>query len=163
MRERGKYGILLGVVITVLALANGALHLLLDFVLFGGKLISSGPPPGPPPEPPPGAPGPPPGPPPNPLLVQHLNELFLLNFIGYLILVAAFWLGPRWLGRRRWWVDVVMIVYTAVSIAAWLDIGRPNPMGLGILSKGMEIVLIIALLVHIWTVPRQRRQEDSTG
>ena len=79
--------------------AISLLVLSMSALTFAGEMQGPGSP-----EPPPGAPGPPPGPPPNPLLVQHLNELFLLNFIGYLILVAAYWLGPRWLGRRRYWM-----------------------------------------------------------
>jgi len=38
--------------------------------------------------------------------------------------------------------------------------GRPNPMGLGYLSKGFEIALIIALLVDIWII---RRQPSGSG
>ncbi len=150
MKER--WGYILAGIIVVLALADGLLHLLLDFILFGGSLIGSGPPPEPPPGPPPGAPaggaGPPPGPPRQPFPLP-LNELFLLNFIGYVVLVLVFWFSPRWLGARRWVVDVVLIVYTAASIVAWLQIGRPNPHGLGYVSKAMEVVLILALAAHI--------------
>ncbi len=83
-----------------------------------------------------------------------LNELFLLNLIGAVILVLIFWFGIRWLGRRIWVVDVVMIGYAATTFAAWWAFGRPNPMGLGYLSKGIEIVLIVALLTHIWSLLR---------
>lgn len=33
---------------------------------------------------------------------------------------------------------------------AWLNFGAPNPRGLGYLSKGIEIVLIVALAVRLW-------------
>ena len=39
-----------------------------------------------------------------------------------------------------------MIVYAAASIVNWLQIGGPNPRGLGYTSKALEIALIIALL-----------------
>ena len=139
---------ILRIVIPVLALADGVLHLALDFVLFGGR---SGPPAGPRPTPPPGSP--PPGP--RFALPLPLNVLFLLNFIGEVVLVLLFWFGPRFLGRRRWLINVIMIIYAATTFVAWVMFGRPNPMGLGLLSKGIEILLIIALLVDIWLMRRQ--------
>lgn len=144
---------LLPIVIVVLALADGVLHLMLDVVLFRGNFVGPLGPPGPPPGAPPGGGGPPAGPlVPLPL---PLNQLFLLNFIGYVVLVILFWLAPRWFGGKRWWVDVALILYTAVSIVGWLDVGRPNPMGLGYLAKAIEVVLIVALVAHIWlTSPR---------
>lgn len=49
-----------------------------------------------------------------------------------------------------------MIVYTAASIFAWVEFGKPNPNGLGYTSKGIEIVLIVVLVVHAVTVIGQR-------
>ena len=139
---------ILRIAIVILALADGVLHLALDFILFGGR---NGPPAGPRPTPPPGSP--PPGP--RFALPIPLNVLFLLNFIGEVVLVLLYWFGPRWLGRRRWVVNVIMIIYAATTFVAWVMFGRPNPMGLGFLSKGIEILLIIALLVDIWLMRRQ--------
>jgi hypothetical protein len=168
MRPRSPAGIALAWVISVLALVDGALHFALDYVLFHGNLFGAlhfGPPP------PPagggaaaGPPPPPPGPPPsNPILQAldisritglQLNQLFVLNAIGYIVLVVAFWLAPRLLGRWSWLVDVVLIVYTIASIIGWLDVGGPNPHGLGYLSKALEILLILALLAHVWLTNR---------
>ena len=61
----------------------------------------------------------------------------------------------RILGARRWLIDVALIIYTALSIGAWLQIGAPNPQGLGYISKALEVALIVALVVHM----RQARQE----
>jgi hypothetical protein len=131
----------LAVVITVLALADGLLHLSLDFILFRGNLFGRlGPPPG---APPPGGGDPPP-------LPLPLNQLFVLNLVGYVVLILAFWFGGRWLGRWRWLVDVAFILYVVVVFGAWLQFGRPNPMGLGLLSKAIEVVLVLALLAHLW-------------
>jgi hypothetical protein len=52
---------------------------------------------------------------------------------------------------------VVLIVYVAIVFAAWWSFGRPNPMGLGYLSKGIEIVLVLALVAHAWTRLAQPR------
>lgn len=86
--------LILPVIISVLALADGLLHFMLDFVMFNGNLWGSGSQAGPPPGPPPGAAagagGPPPGGPPGLQLPLPNNELFVLNAIGYIVLVLVF-------------------------------------------------------------------------
>src|SRR5439155_15373244 len=117
----------LSTVIILLALADGALHLALDWVLYGGRLWGTLERPLPPAGaavpagPPPGA-----GPPPPPLPLP-LNELFVLNAIGYLVLVVAFWLAPRWLGRWTWLVSLAMLGYAVATIVGWVMYGKPNP------------------------------------
>ena len=144
--------------IPILALADGVLHFLLDFVLFRGNFFGSPfpqrPPSGTVPGTVPGRAGPPPGG--GSPFILPLNELFLLNFVGAVALVVIFWFAPRWLGARRWLVDAAMIVYAAAAFIAWFIIGRPNPMGLGYLSKSIEIILIIAASIDIWSVLRPR-------
>jgi hypothetical protein len=141
--------------IALLALADGVLHLSLDFVLFQGNLFGTlGPPPGV--APPPGGGGPPPFPLP-------LNQLFVLNLVGYVALVLIFWFVAPRLGNRRWLADALLIVYVAVVFVGWLRIGGPNPRGLGYLSKGIEIVLVIALLVHLWTLVRRPRSVSTAS
>ena len=151
---KGRVGqLVLGGIISLLALGDGTLHLALNAILFGGaRRRPTGTQGNTPPGPPPGAPR---GPVRNPFILP-LNQLFLLNFAGEVALVLVFWLTRRWLGARRWIVDVAMIVYAGATFVAWWIFGRPNPMGLGYLSKGIEIVLIIALIVDIWTIARQR-------
>ena len=177
---------ILRVIIAVLALGDGVIHLFLNQVLFGGRggpfrggTGGGGPAPGALPGG--GAGGPPPG---APLgggpgggfsflffqfnrggfaadiggsrITLPLSQLFLLNFIGAAVLVLVFLLSRRLLGERRWLVDLAMIGYAAVTFIAWFIVGAPNPMGLGYLSKGVEIVLIIALLADIWNIFRER-------
>src|SRR5262249_54797486 len=103
-------------------------HLALNFVLFQGNLF-----------------GPLPFPSPFPL---PFNQLFTLNFLGYLVLAAVFWYAPARLGRGAWAVDILLAIYAVLSIIGWLQIGRPNPLGLGVISKVLEVVLIGALVVH---------------
>ncbi len=142
--------------IAVLALADGVLHFALDFILFRGNFFGSPFPPARPPTAAPGRAGPPPGA--RPLaLPLPLNELFLLNFVGEVVLVLLFLFVRDRLGANRWWVNVIMIGYVAVTFVAWWLFGRPNPMGLGYLSKGIEIVLIIVLSVDLWGILRPAR------
>jgi hypothetical protein len=107
--------------IVTLAWSDGVLHLALDFVLFKGRLFHS-----------------------------TLSELFLLNFIGFVLLGAMVLVGPRWLGGKHWLVDIVLIGYSAGTVLAWLNSGSPNPLGLGYTSKAMEVMLVVALLADLW-------------
>src|SRR5437588_13075309 len=96
----------LAVIITLLALADGAVHLSLDFVLFRGNLFGAlGPPPGAP-APPLGAAGP-------PTFLLPLNQMFTLNLCGYVALLLTFWFIGRRLGSRPWLVDAVIILSVA--------------------------------------------------
>ncbi len=144
---------ILPLVISALALIDGVLHLSLDVVLFRGNFFGR-------PGPPPGAgnnpSGPPPGTPPGPPipLPLPLNQLFVVNCIGYVVLVVVFWLLYRRLHGWRWWMNVPLIVYVAAVFLGWVDFGMPNPLGLGYLSKAIEIVLMIALLAQTWLLLR---------
>lgn len=143
---------ILSLLITVLALVDGYIHLRLSGALFGGP-GGGGPPFGGSPGDAGTFPGPPPGAPgPMSQLPLPLDTLFLWNAIGYAALVLLFWLGPAVLARRRWLIDALLIVYAVASIAAWFYVGAPNPMNLGYLSKALEIIMILALLLHLRVV-----------
>jgi hypothetical protein len=146
---------LLEIIIPVLILADGVLHLVLDFVLFHGVLIGSPFPAG---GARPAGAGPRAGAPPPPRLPLPLplNEMFVLNFIGAVVLVVLFVVGRRWSRAARALLDVVIIGYEALTFIAWWLFGRPNPHGLGYLSKGIEIVLVVALIVHLVSMLRTR-------
>lgn len=143
------------VIISLLALADGVLHLALNFVLFRGNLFGAlGPPPGAPA--PPGGGGP-------PSFLLPLNQAFTMNLVGYIVLVLLFlFVGPR-LGSWQWIVDVVFILYVATTFVAWLNFGAPNPRGLGYLSKGIEILLMLALAVHLWMNVQANRVAEYAG
>ncbi len=145
MLERTNTNIL-HVVIAILALADGVLHFSLEFAVGF-------------PFPLPGAPdaGVPP-------FIHLLSELFLLNFLGAVVLVGLFWFGDRWLGPRRWLIDVAMIAFAAATLISWWMFGRHNPMGLGYLSLAIEVVLIVSLVAHMWTIVRpQARVAHQPG
>jgi len=140
-------GRLLPLLIGLLALADGILHLSLDFVLFRGNLFGQlGPPPG----------APPPGANPPPALPLPLNQLFVLNFVVFVLLALAAWFGGRLLGDRRWLVDVAILIVVAITLAGWFQVRRPNPMGLGTLARGIEVVMVVAVVLHLWSLFSRR-------
>ncbi len=136
------------VAVSVLLLVDGVIHLSLEWILFRGNLIGSLSAPGRPARP-------------NPFILP-LNQLFLMYFVGAIVLVVLFWTLQRRLGERRWWMNVVLMVYEAMAIGGWLSYGRPNPMGLGYLAKAIEIVVIITLFVYSWLIVRAGRRVAST-
>jgi hypothetical protein len=73
------------------------------------------------------------------------DPVFIMNGLGFLVLLAAYLLPVPWLEKRRRLVRLAFIAYTLVTIAAWIAIGDKS-MPLGYISKGIEILLIIALL-----------------
>jgi hypothetical protein len=109
--------------IVLLALADGILHLALD-VIFSVRFPR--------------------------FFFSSLGVLFLLNFVGYVVLAAGFLFGRRRLGSRAWVLDVLLIVYAAASILVWVWYGFPNPMRAGYPSKALEVLLLVALAVHLW-------------
>ncbi len=162
MRERGIHWIL-PTIITILAVADGLVHLRLNYVFFKGKIWgtpSFGPPPGAP-----AGSGPPAGfKPPQaiPGVSLPLNELFTLNVLGFILLAALLWVVLLRLGALAWVMDVVLILFTATAFVGWFRVGKPNPSGLGYFSKGIEIVLIAALVVHLATLLIARPHRSMT-
>lgn len=79
------------------------------------------------------------------MLPLPLPMLFLLNGIGYLVLVGALYLPALHQYQRpiRW----LLIAFTALTIIMYFSISgfRPNPIGL--IDKLAEIVLIGLLLI----------------
>ncbi|HEV2661809.1 MAG TPA: hypothetical protein VGU68_14465 [Ktedonobacteraceae bacterium] len=77
-----------------------------------------------------------------------LSMLFLLNCIGYIVLVVALYLPVlRRLQRPLRWL---LIVYTAVTIIAWFVITGGGPNLLAYVDKPIEVALIALLLIEDW-------------
>ena len=106
--------------------------------------------------PPGGAPGgrpggPPPAGPPGGFNIMQvlplpLPILFLLNGIGYLVLVTA--LNLPALSRYRRIVRWLLILFAAVTIVMYFLIAGFSPNPLGLIDKAVEIALIVLLLIE---------------
>ena len=77
------------------------------------------------------------------------NPLFILNGLGYLALLAGYFLPIDIAKRYHKLVRWAFIAFTFVTIVAWVAIGDKSwPVGsLGYLTKLIEVVLIVLLLV----------------
>ena len=77
------------------------------------------------------------------------NFLFILNAVGYVVLLAALYLPiPQLTGYRRT-IRWVLIGYTAVTILAWVAIGQRD------LYAYANKIIEVALLVLLWLDGRQ--------
>ena len=81
-------------------------------------------------------------------VVGSLNQLFALNGLGYLGLLAAVWFRiPA--GQQRL-VHYAFILFTAVTIVAWYVVNNGEiVLGLGVITKIVEILLIIFLWMNL--------------
>src|SRR5215472_6029002 len=79
-------------------------------------------------------------------LLQVLPMLFILNFLGYIILLVALYVPQLKLFQHsiRW----VLIVFTAVTISAYFVIDGLTPNSIGYGDKLIEVALILLLLVE---------------
>lgn len=77
------------------------------------------------------------------IMMGGVDPLFTLNGIGYLVLIAAYFLPQfsKYRGLVRW----ALIVFTAVTIIAWLFLGAREI--LGYVTKLIEVGLIVALFL----------------
>ena len=72
--------------------------------------------------------------------------LFILNGLGYLVLLAAFWTRLSFLADRRGLVDYAFMAYAAVTFLAWIPDGSRDVTAY--LTKVNEVILIAALWAH---------------
>ena len=74
------------------------------------------------------------------------DPAFILNGLGYLMLLAALYLPIPRVARYRNIVRWVLIGFTALTIFLWTLLGVRTP--IGYIDKIIEILLILLLLVE---------------
>ena len=77
--------------------------------------------------------------------IPNMLIMFILNGIGYLVLVVALFL-PQ-LQRYRSLIRWALIAFTAVTIIGWIAIGARN--AVGYIDKLIEVVLIVLLFIDM--------------
>lgn len=75
------------------------------------------------------------------------DPMFIMNALGYLALLAAYFLPGAIFRKYHWLVSWLFIVYTLVTILAWVMIGDKSWPGgaLGYITKAIEVLLVIFL------------------
>ena len=150
----------LPVLIAVLAAAAGAIHLARNYLPMGGPPGGSG---GPPPGgPPPGAGGPPGGEGGlMSLVMPHLSELFLLNFVAFVGLAVVLVLVARVRPPLRIAVDLLLVILSAATLYAWNATGRVDPAGMGTMALWVELALIVLAVIDAALVVARPRATPS--
>jgi len=83
------------------------------------------------------------------VMMGHIDLLFTLNGLGYLGLLAAFFFNLPWISRQRVQLHYLFMLFAAVTIVAWFILAPNKSDPLGILTKVDELILIIALFLHL--------------
>ncbi len=148
LRRSTTLGSLLPIAIIILAVVTAAIHL--DKAVAMGAFASH-----------PSAGGPPAGGAPDmmTLIFQNLPTLFILNAIGYIVLVVALYLPPlkRYQRLIRW----ALIAFTAVTIIAYFALLGLKSVQLGYLDKAVEAVLLVLLVIEDRIAARQAKANVS--
>lgn len=91
------------------------------------------------------------------LIPLPLSTLFLLNGIGYLVLVIALYLPllHRFQRLIRW----LLIIFTATTFVLYFLINGFHLQTISIIDKLAELALIALLLIEDWRSTRPRRAD----
>jgi hypothetical protein len=73
----------------------------------------------------------------------HIDVLFTLNGLGYLALLAAYFLPIPIAQNNRGLVRWIFIGYTILTIVAWVAMGEPS--ALSYITKIVEVALVVLL------------------
>jgi len=74
---------------------------------------------------------------------------FTLNFVGYVVLLAALYLPLPFARNHRKLVRYAFIAYTIVTILLWVALGMANPVPyIGYIDKAIEVLLVILLFLE---------------
>jgi hypothetical protein len=79
------------------------------------------------------------------LQLNFPDPVFILNGLGYLVLLAALFVPIPQIARYRIAVRLVLVGYAALTILLWVLVGARTP--IGYIDKGIEVVLISLLLL----------------
>ena len=80
--------------------------------------------------------------------VQDGIALFILNGLGFIALVAGLYLLPQ-LAKWRSYIRWALAAYTAVTVIAYFVVNnQPFDSGVGLVTKAIEVILIILLFTQ---------------
>lgn len=81
--------------------------------------------------------------------VQDAFPIFILNGLGFIVLVVCLYLVPQ-LANLRTFIRWGLLAYTAVTIVAYFSINQLGSLenGFGLLTKAVELILVVLLIVE---------------
>ena len=85
--------------------------------------------------------------------MPYMNELFILNFVAYVVLGIAFLMVRRRPSPRRI-VDALLILLSLATLSLWAAMGRPDPLGTGTMALVAEIAVIVLAVIDAIVVGR---------
>lgn len=97
------------------------------------------------------------------LLVTHhftgntYSNLFTLNFVGYVVVIAAYiWAQSASLSTRKL-MDGIIVLFPIIALVGWVVLthAKGNPMGLAYLAKPVEVLEIIAIALHFTALSQE--------
>jgi hypothetical protein len=74
--------------------------------------------------------------------------LMPLNGLGFLVLTGLVFFEPAFLSRQRKLIIYLFIVYTLITIVGFFVLNSPPFDPIGIITKVVEVLLIIALWLY---------------
>jgi hypothetical protein len=75
--------------------------------------------------------------------IPNMMVMFILNGIGYIVLVIALYLPA--LKKQQSWIRWALIAFTAVTILGWVFVGARTTIAYA--DKLIEVALIVMLLL----------------
>jgi hypothetical protein len=78
--------------------------------------------------------------------LQFGVPMFVLNALGYAVLLASLYAPAAGLANRRAWIRFALLGYTALTVALWVLFGERNAIGL--VDKIIEAALIVLLVIE---------------
>ncbi len=144
--------------IIVLAIIAGVLHLAHNYLPMEVPTdASGGPPVG---APPPGAGG---GGGLMDLIGPYLTQIFVLNFVAFVLLALLLFVATRRHSPWRAGIDVLLVMLCAVTLYAWNALGRSNPSGTGTMALIVEVALIALALIDALRIGFRDRVGHTSG
>jgi hypothetical protein len=92
-------------------------------------------------------------------LSSGFGVLFILNGVGYLVLLYALLRPFSFLEGQRTLVHYAFMAFTAVTILAWLFLNGDFSNPIGLITKIDEVLLVAALWMHL----RAEQQMPAPG
>lgn len=99
------------------------------------------------------------------------DRVFILNGLGYLVLLALLFLPIPALQRYHGWITWILIAYTAITVVGWVFLGLGSPFSGMAIDMGSPLtwlayadkIIEIALIVCLWLDWQQRRVAIARG